>query len=201
MFTRLPNWAQNLGATRGEKKVAGSGVSFSSPHLSFWLGRSNDAPGSLPSTLIPLRSLTPDAHSRPPWDFQAQTEAAAGGFRQHAQHRWLNDAAAPGQRMLAQMGWSAGQSLGLTMPGSPKTSRSRTRWTTRASGAQRHEREARANGKDIWVGGGGDLGSLFERLNAPTLPPLRPRQLHLLRRARSRAMSTRGPRRARRTRK
>ena len=34
-------------------------------------------------------------------------------------------------------------------------------------GAHRHEKEAREQGKaDAWVGAGGDLGSLFDRLNA-----------------------------------
>ncbi|SJX64929.1 related to PXR1-essential protein involved in rRNA and snoRNA maturation [Sporisorium reilianum f. sp. reilianum] len=79
---------------------------------------------------------------------------------------WLNDASAPGQRMLAQMGWSAGQSLGLTMPGLTENLKVAYKMDNKGIGAQRHEREARANGKDIWVGGGGDLGSLFERLNA-----------------------------------
>jgi Pin2-interacting protein X1 len=33
-------------------------------------------------------------------------------------------------------------------------------------GAKRFEKEARANGKaDAWIGGGGELGDLFERLN------------------------------------
>ncbi|GAC96076.1 hypothetical protein PHSY_003655 [Pseudozyma hubeiensis SY62] len=79
---------------------------------------------------------------------------------------WLNDASAPGQRMLAQMGWSTGQSLGLTMPGLTENLKVAYKMDNKGIGAQRHEREARANGKDIWVGGGGDLGSLFERLNA-----------------------------------
>ena len=68
--------------------------------------------------------------------------------------------------MLAQMGWSAGQSLGLTMPGLTENLKVAYKMDNKGIGAQRHEREARANGKDIWVGGGGDLGSLFERLNA-----------------------------------
>ena len=79
---------------------------------------------------------------------------------------WLNDSSAPGQRMLAEMGWSSGQSLGLTMPGLTENLKVAYKMDNKGIGAQRHEREARANGKDIWVGGGGDLGSLFERLNA-----------------------------------
>ncbi|KAJ1019496.1 hypothetical protein NDA18_005979 [Ustilago nuda] len=79
---------------------------------------------------------------------------------------WLNDSSAPGQRMLAQMGWASGQSLGLTMPGLTENLKVAYKMDNKGIGAQRHEREARANGKDIWVGGGGDLGSLFERLNA-----------------------------------
>lgn len=79
---------------------------------------------------------------------------------------WLNDSSAPGQRMLAQMGWTSGQSLGLTMPGLTENLKVAYKMDNKGIGAQRHEREARANGKDIWVGGGGDLGSLFERLNA-----------------------------------
>ncbi|CDU22376.1 related to PXR1-essential protein involved in rRNA and snoRNA maturation [Sporisorium scitamineum] len=79
---------------------------------------------------------------------------------------WLNDASAPGQRMLAQMGWSTGQSLGLAMPGLTENLKVAYKMDNKGIGAQRHEREARANGKNIWVGGGGDLGSLFERLNA-----------------------------------
>ncbi|SAM84324.1 related to PXR1-essential protein involved in rRNA and snoRNA maturation [Ustilago bromivora] len=79
---------------------------------------------------------------------------------------WLNDSSAPGQRMLAQMGWTSGQSLGLTMPGLTENLKVAYKMDNKGIGAQRHEREARANGEDIWVGGGGDLGSLFERLNA-----------------------------------
>lgn len=73
--------------------------------------------------------------------------------------------------MLAQMGWSAGQSLGLTMPGLTENLKVAYKMDNKGIGAQRHEREARANGKDIWVGGGGDLGSLFERLNAANATP------------------------------
>ncbi|KAJ1022243.1 hypothetical protein NDA13_005157 [Ustilago tritici] len=79
---------------------------------------------------------------------------------------WLNDSSAPGQRMLAQMGWTSGQSIGLTMPGLTENLKVAYKMDNKGIGAQRHERETRANGKDIWVGGGGDLGSLFERLNA-----------------------------------
>lgn len=87
---------------------------------------------------------------------------------------WLNDSSAPGQRMLAQMGWSSGQSLGLTMPGLTENLKVAYKMDNKGIGAQRHEREARANGKDIWVGGGGDLGSLFERLNAANASPSSP---------------------------
>ncbi|PWZ01934.1 hypothetical protein BCV70DRAFT_198215 [Testicularia cyperi] len=84
---------------------------------------------------------------------------------------WLNDSAAPGQRMLAQMGWTAGQSLGSTMQGLTENLKVAYKMDNKGIGAQRHEREARANGKDVWVGGGGDLGSLFERLNAANATP------------------------------
>ncbi|CDW99110.1 hypothetical protein [Sporisorium scitamineum] len=63
---------------------------------------------------------------------------------------WLNDASAPGQRMLAQMGWSTGQSLGLAMPGLTENLKVAYKMDNKGIGAQRHEREARANGKNIW---------------------------------------------------
>ncbi len=68
--------------------------------------------------------------------------------------------------MLAQMGWSSGQSLGLTMPGLTEEPQSRLQ-----DGQQGHRCSAtRARGKSEWQGhlggSGGDLGSLFERLNA-----------------------------------
>lgn len=87
---------------------------------------------------------------------------------------WLNDAEAPGQRMMAQMGWSTGQSLGSSMTGLTENLKVAYKMDNKGIGAQRHEREARASGKDVWVGGGGDLGSLFERLNAANAVPLQP---------------------------
>ncbi|KAI3492994.1 hypothetical protein L1887_42369 [Cichorium endivia] len=165
---RLPKLGAKFGCNKGGKKklLERSVLLFSA--LVFWLGRSIDAPGSLPSTLIPLRSAQPQtAHSRPPWDFQAPNRSSRlGAPPARATPPGSTMQRAPGQRMLAQMGWSAGQSLGLTMPGLTENLKVAYKMDNKGIGAQRHEREARANGKDIWVGGGGDLGSLFERLNA-----------------------------------
>ncbi|WFD34964.1 hypothetical protein MCUN1_001810 [Malassezia cuniculi] len=80
---------------------------------------------------------------------------------------WLNDQSLPGQRMLASMGWSAGSGLGSSMQGISSNLSLAIKLDNKGIGAHRHEKEAREQGKaDAWVGAGGDLGSLFDKLNA-----------------------------------
>ncbi|MCO5610062.1 hypothetical protein L7F22_064297 [Adiantum nelumboides] len=79
---------------------------------------------------------------------------------------WSGNEALPGQRLLASMGWQAGQGLGTSQQGMSAPVTMAFKLDNKGIGARRHEREARASGKvDAWIGGGGDLGSLFERLN------------------------------------
>lgn len=79
---------------------------------------------------------------------------------------WSSDATLPGQRLLASMGWSQGQGIGRGKDGMADPVKVAFKMDNRGIGAQRAEREARASGKaDAWIGGGGELGSLFERLN------------------------------------
>lgn len=79
---------------------------------------------------------------------------------------WTDDASLPGQRLLASMGWSQGKGLGTSSQGTAAPITVAFKMDNKGIGARRHEREARANGKaDAWIGGGGELGDLFERLN------------------------------------
>lgn len=80
---------------------------------------------------------------------------------------WLNDTSLPGQRMLAKMGWTPGAGLGTDRQGTSSNLSVAIKLDNKGIGAHRHEREAREQGKaDAWIGAGGDLGSLFDRLNA-----------------------------------
>ena len=80
---------------------------------------------------------------------------------------WLNDASLPGQRMLSAMGWAPGAGLGSNLQGMSSNLSLGIKLDNKGIGAHRHEKEAREQGKaDAWVGAGGDLGSLFDRLNA-----------------------------------
>ena len=87
---------------------------------------------------------------------------------------WLNDESLPGQRLMAQMGWTQGQGIGLSSASEARTENIKAmfKMDNKGIGAQRAEREARASGQagiagaDKWIGGGGELGGLFERLNA-----------------------------------
>lgn len=80
---------------------------------------------------------------------------------------WLNDTSLPGQRMLAKMGWTPGVGLGTDRQGTSSNLSVAIKLDNKGIGAHRHEREAREQGRaDAWVGAGGDLGSLFDRLNA-----------------------------------
>lgn len=80
---------------------------------------------------------------------------------------WTNDASLPGQRLLASMGWSAGQGIGQSKSGMVAPVSVAFKMDNKGIGAQRLEREARASGQtDAWIGGGGELGNLFDRLNA-----------------------------------
>ena len=80
---------------------------------------------------------------------------------------WLNDTSLPGQRMLSSMGWAPGAGLGTNLQGMSSNLSLAIKLDNKGIGAHRHEKEAREQGKaDAWVGAGGDLGSLFDRLNA-----------------------------------
>lgn len=84
---------------------------------------------------------------------------------------WLTDTSLPGQRLLSQMGWSEGQGLGTSADaGRTEAIKAMFKMDNKGIGSQRAEKELREQGgggrADGWAGGGGDLGSLFERLNA-----------------------------------
>ncbi|KAL4400408.1 hypothetical protein ACI68E_003325 [Malassezia pachydermatis] len=67
---------------------------------------------------------------------------------------------------MSMMGWSPGTGLGTTNKGMTTNITVAMKLDNKGIGAQRHEREALAQGKaDAWIGAGGDLGSLFDRLN------------------------------------
>jgi Pin2-interacting protein X1 len=79
---------------------------------------------------------------------------------------WTNDTSLPGQRLLSSMGWSQGQGLGTSSQGTAVPITMAFKMDNKGIGARRFEKEARANGvADAWVGGAGQLGDLFERLN------------------------------------
>lgn len=79
---------------------------------------------------------------------------------------WTNDASLPGQRMLSSMGWTQGQGLGTSSQGTAVPITMAFKMDNKGIGARRFEKEARASGKaDAWIGGAGQLGVLFERLN------------------------------------
>ena len=79
---------------------------------------------------------------------------------------WLNDLSLPGQRMMSMMGWAPGVGLGTSNQGMSTNLTVSMKLDNKGIGAHRHEREALEQGKaDAWVGAGGDLGSLFDRLN------------------------------------
>ncbi|PWN19726.1 hypothetical protein BCV69DRAFT_283833 [Microstroma glucosiphilum] len=85
---------------------------------------------------------------------------------------WLADTSLPGQRLLSQMGWSEGQGIGGSGQGRTETIKTMYKMDNKGIGSQRAEKEMRDSGKagvggaDKWIGGGGELGGLFERLNA-----------------------------------
>lgn len=88
------------------------------------------------------------------------------GAASQANTAWLNDTSLPGQRMMSMMGWAPGSGLGTTNKGRTSNIAVAMKLDNKGIGAQRHEREALEQGKaDAWVGAGGDLGSLFDRLN------------------------------------
>lgn len=79
---------------------------------------------------------------------------------------WTNDASLPGQRLLSSMGWSQGQGLGTSSQGTAVPITMAFKMDNKGIGARRFEKEARSQGKaDAWIGGGGELGDLFARLN------------------------------------
>lgn len=68
--------------------------------------------------------------------------------------------------MMSMMGWAPGEGLGTTNKGLSSNLTVSMKLDNKGIGAHRHEREAREQGRsDAWVGAGGDLGSLFDRLN------------------------------------
>ena len=83
--------------------------------------------------------------------------------------------------MMSMMGWAPGEGLGTTNKGLSTNLTVSMKLDNKGIGAHRHEREAREQGRsDAWVGAGGDLGSLFDRLNqaneqATPSPPPEPR--------------------------
>lgn len=85
---------------------------------------------------------------------------------------WLADTSLPGQRLLSQMGWSEGQGIGGSGEGRTETIKTMYKMDNKGIGSQRAEKEMRdsgmagVGGADKWIGGGGELGGLFERLNA-----------------------------------
>lgn len=100
------------------------------------------------------------------------------GAATHRNAAWTNDMSLPGQRMMSMMGWAPGEGLGTTNKGLSTNLIVSMKLDNKGIGAHRHEREAREQGRsDAWVGAGGDLGSLFDRLNqaneqaAPSPPP------------------------------
>ena len=103
------------------------------------------------------------------------------GAAAHRNAAWTNDMSLPGQRMMSMMGWAPGEGLGTTNKGLSTNLTVSMKLDNKGIGAHRHEREAREQGKsDAWVGAGGDLGSLFDRLNqaneqATPSPPPEPR--------------------------
>ena len=103
------------------------------------------------------------------------------GAAAHRNAAWTNDMSLPGQRMMSMMGWAPGEGLGTTNKGLSTNLTVSMKLDNKGIGAHRHEREAREQGRsDAWVGAGGDLGSLFDRLNqaneqATPSPPAEPR--------------------------
>lgn len=83
--------------------------------------------------------------------------------------------------MMSMMGWAPGEGLGTTNKGLSTNLTVSMKLDNKGIGAHRHEREGREQGRsDAWVGAGGDLGSLFDRLNqaieqATPSPPPEPR--------------------------
>lgn len=81
--------------------------------------------------------------------------------------RWSADTSLPGHKLLSSMGWSAGEGIGGGTRGGAAPVAVALKLDKTGIGAGRQEREARAAGiADAWIGGGGELGGLFERLNA-----------------------------------
>ena len=67
---------------------------------------------------------------------------------------------------MSMMGWAPGTGLGTSNQGMSTNLTVSMKLDNKGIGAHRHEREALEQGKaDAWVGAGGDLGSLFDRLN------------------------------------
>ncbi|WFD48233.1 hypothetical protein GLX27_002901 [Malassezia furfur] len=68
---------------------------------------------------------------------------------------------------MASMGWAPGTGLGTSGQGMATNLTVSMKLDNKGIGAHRHEKEAREQNKaDAWIGAGGDLGMLFERLNS-----------------------------------
>ncbi|WFD00255.1 hypothetical protein MYAM1_003003 [Malassezia yamatoensis] len=97
---------------------------------------------------------------------QRRKQRLVGSATTH-NNAWVNDTSLPGQRLMASMGWAPGTGLGTSGSGMASNLTVSMKLDNKGIGAQRHEKEAlQQNKADAWVGAGGDLGSLFERLNS-----------------------------------
>ncbi|KAE8227242.1 hypothetical protein CF319_g273 [Tilletia indica] len=83
---------------------------------------------------------------------------------------WTKNEALPGQRMLASMGWSQGQGLGVGQQGSAAPISVAFKLDNKGLGVTRAEKEARSSGAKTgsmdWLGGGSDYEALLQRINA-----------------------------------
>ncbi|KAK0549863.1 hypothetical protein OC845_002931 [Tilletia horrida] len=89
---------------------------------------------------------------------------------------WTANGALPGQRMLASMGWSQGQGLGVNQQGSAAPISVAFKLDNKGLGVIRAEKEARkaGNTSSDWLGGGSDYEALLQRLNAANSQPASP---------------------------
>lgn len=80
---------------------------------------------------------------------------------------WSNDASLPGQRLLASMGWNAGEGLGANNTGTNAPITMALKLDNTGIGVDRAHREAKAkNPNGVWVGANGELDALYAQLSA-----------------------------------
>ncbi|CAD6910233.1 unnamed protein product [Tilletia controversa] len=96
---------------------------------------------------------------------------------------WTANEALPGQRMLASMGWSQGEGLGVNQQGSAAPISVAFKLDNKGLGVARAEKEARSSGSKTggmdWLGGGSDYEAVLQRINAANAAPAgTPVQLH-----------------------